>query len=340
MIRLGLICKNVSFIDIIRGRRDPRDLGWDFFKEGREVMSETSDKCRRDFAKSDAERDAGLKTPDDIVRYDDISYGKDKKYNLLDVYRPVGAGDKKLPVILNIHGGGWVYGDKEVYQFYGMSLAQRGFAVVNFNYRLSPEHRFPTHMEDICAAFLWVEKNRKKYGLDTDNVFAVGDSAGGHLLGLFAALITNAEYKKELSEDYPDAVLEHGSIKLKAIGLNCGKYDLSKNGKADEHTPLLLKDLFEHGGDERELCISDVTKWIGPDYPPVFLMTCPGDFLKDQAVYMAAPLVKNSVPFVFKYYGSPKNPLHHVFHCNVRLSDGIRCNDDECAFFMEYAKKA
>ena len=85
-------------------------------------MSELSDRCRRDFAAGDMVRDADLKTPDDIKRYDDIRYGEDDKYNLLDVYRPKAYGDigegtaKELPVIAIVHGGAWVYGDKEVYQ--------------------------------------------------------------------------------------------------------------------------------------------------------------------------------------------------------------------------------
>ena len=85
---------------------------------------------RYDFGKGDRKRDAGLKTPEDVKRFDDISYGPDRKYQLLDVYRLKDA-EGKLPVIVSVHGGGWVYGTKETYQFYCMSLAQRGFAVVN-----------------------------------------------------------------------------------------------------------------------------------------------------------------------------------------------------------------
>ena len=100
-------------------------------------MSAMSDQIRKMFGEGDAKRDAGLKTPDDIIRYDDIRYGtEDDKLQMLDVYRPKGISGK-LPVIMSVHGGGWVYGDKEVYQFYCMSLAQRGFAVVNYSYRLA-----------------------------------------------------------------------------------------------------------------------------------------------------------------------------------------------------------
>ena len=63
------------------------------------------------------------------------------KWQKLDVYRQKDATGK-LPVIVSVHGGGWVYGDKERYQFYCMDLAERGFAVVNFSYRLAPEYKF------------------------------------------------------------------------------------------------------------------------------------------------------------------------------------------------------
>ena len=76
-------------------------------------MSYTSERVRREWKIGDAKRDAGLTTPDDIQRFDNISYGEDLVWNLLDVYRPK-KQDGKLPVIVNIHGGGWVYGDKEI----------------------------------------------------------------------------------------------------------------------------------------------------------------------------------------------------------------------------------
>ena len=101
---------------------------------------------RINWAIGDAKRDAGLTTPDDIMRFDDISYGPYGKDNLLDIY--VLKDTKTVrPTIVNIHGGGWVYGCKEIYQFYCMRLAERGFTVVNINYRLAPETRFPALRE-------------------------------------------------------------------------------------------------------------------------------------------------------------------------------------------------
>ncbi|MBR4718648.1 MAG: alpha/beta hydrolase [Lachnospiraceae bacterium] len=314
-------------------------------------MSKYSDRMRKDFAAGDMVRDAGLTTPDDIVRYDDISYGPDERLNLLDVYRPkdavsagvAGGKVRKLPVIAIVHGGAWVYGDKGVYQYYAMSLAQRGFAVVNFSYRLAPENKFPAQLEDICTVFRWMDEHHEKYGLDINNVFAVGDSAGGHLLGLFAALVSDPEYVKALRDKYPVAdfslpVDECGeqSVKLNAVALNFGKYDLTKGDEMDKDTPLILADFLNEGGSEKELALTDVTRHVTSDYPAVFIMTCPGDFLKYQAPFMISALMENSVPFTFKFYGDKKDPLHHVFHCNMRLESAKICNDDECEFFRKH----
>ena len=165
-------------------------------------MSRFSDMIRKSFGEGDAKRDAGLKTPSTVKRFDNISYGTHPTWNLLDVYRPKKAKETALPVIAIVHGGAWVYGDKDVYQYYGMSLAERGFAVVNFSYRLAPEFQYPTDLEDICAAFRWIFANASEYGFDTANIFAVGDSAGAHLLSMFANFLTNPECKKAMKAEF------------------------------------------------------------------------------------------------------------------------------------------
>ena len=72
---------------------------------------------RETFNDGDEIRDEGLTTPEDVERFDGISYGPDRKWNTLDVYRPKNHSGR-LPVIISFHGGGWVYGDKESCQYY------------------------------------------------------------------------------------------------------------------------------------------------------------------------------------------------------------------------------
>ncbi|MDE6318886.1 MAG: alpha/beta hydrolase [Lachnospiraceae bacterium] len=291
-------------------------------------MSKISNFIRETFSAGDNLRDAGLTTPEDIIRYDNIVYGSDPAQQSLDVYRPKAAEGKKLPVIVSVHGGGWVYGDKERYQFYCMNLAQRGFAVVNFTYRLAPENKYPASLEDTNSVFTWVLDNSEKYGFDTEHVFAVGDSAGAHNLGLYASICTNPAYAAFYEFDAPKG------FKPTAIALNCGAYSLV--GDKSDQTIALMGDFLPEHGMERELWLIDVIAHITWDYPPTFFMTSSGDFLQDQAGPLAAQLVRMKVPFVFRYYGNKDNILPHVFHCNIRSDDAKLCNDEECEFFRKF----
>ena len=291
-------------------------------------MSKISERLREEFKKNDDIRDKGLTTPKDIVRYDDILYGRNRKWQKLDVYRP-----KKvrgiLPVIISVHGGGWVYGDKERYQWYCMNLAQRGFAVVNFTYRLAPEYKFPAAIKDTNAIVRWVLNNHEKYKLDKDHIFAVGDSAGAHILSLYTCILTNKEYAAEFSLKTPK------DFCFKAIGLNCGSYNV-KISKKDSLTRQIMADYLPEKGSKKELQTLCIVDHITDDYPPVFVMTATGDFLKFQAPLLVDKLTEKNIPHVFRLYGDKDNQLGHVFHCNIRSKDARLCNDEECAFFREF----
>ncbi len=226
-------------------------------------MSQASDMVRTEFKKGDDIRDAGLTTPEDIIRYDDIVYGEDPKWQSLDVYRPKSAEGKKLPVIVSVHGGGWVYGDKERYQFYCMNLAQRGFAVVNYTYRLAPEYKYPSSLEDTNSVFTWILAHGGEYGFDTAHIFGVGDSAGGHNLGLYAGICTNPQYAAGYGFKTPEGFAPT------AIGLHCGAYriEIGQEGNTDDLTQRLMADFLPEKGTEKELELIDVTKHITEKYP-------------------------------------------------------------------------
>lgn len=294
-------------------------------------MSLLSDALRAEFQQSDDLRDAGLRTPEEVRRWDDIPYGPDSRWQALDLYRPRQAEGRTLPVIVSVHGGGWVYGDKEHYQFYCMELARRGFAVVNFSYRLAPEHKFPAALEDANAAFNWVLDNTERYLLDRERVFAVGDSAGGNLLGLYACFCTNPAYAAQFDFRPPEGFAP------KALALNCGVYHISREPLApDEQTLQLMDDLLPGGGTDAALERVDVLAHATADFPPAFIMTCTDDFLKSQAPLMANRLMELGVPFALRVYGSRTRALGHDFQCNIRTEDARRCNDDECAFFRSF----
>jgi acetyl esterase/lipase len=121
-----------------------------------------------------------------------LPYGDGHERHVLDVYRPAG-GCTNAPVLLQIHGGGWMLGNKHeqalplIYH-----LAQCGWVVVTPNYRLSPRARFPDHLVDCKRALAWVRRNVTAYGGDPGFVAVTGGSAGGHLTALMALTANDA----------------------------------------------------------------------------------------------------------------------------------------------------
>jgi len=292
-------------------------------------MSVTSERIRKMFSQSDDERDRGLKTPEDIVRFDNIVYGAIYPWHLLDVYRPKNCGKEPLPVIVSVHGGGWVYGDKDRYQFYCMDLASRGFAVVNFSYRLAPEYKFPASLEDTCRVFSWVLSHASEYGFDRNRIFAAGDSAGAHILGLFTAMCVNPVYAANYSFAPPKDFVPGG------LALNCGAYWIRMSSRPEDQLPgAIMKDYLPGQGTEKELNLLDLRRHITRDFPSVFFMSAEGDFLKSQAADLAHVLTEKEIPFVYRYYRDPHQTLGHVFHLNIRLSAARLCSNEQCAFFL------
>lgn len=98
----------------------------------------------------------------------------------LDVYRPRGA-NAPVPVLVYIHGGGWVAGTKEAAMLNIMPYLEMGWAVVNVEYRMGPVSLAPAAVEDCLCALKWVIRNAKANQFDIDKIVVTGHSAGGHL---------------------------------------------------------------------------------------------------------------------------------------------------------------
>lgn len=282
------------------------------------------------FKKSDQKRDAGLETPASIKRFDDILYGQHKKWHLLDVYMPKGQ-TKKRPTIINIHGGGWIYGTKETYQYYLMSLAERGFTVVNPNYGLAPKYKFPSQLQDINQVVQWICDHEEVFGFDLNNLFIVGDSAGAHLAALYMNLSTNKVYEKQLGISSPE------KFKVSALALNCGVYDFPDMETVIQSRPQLLDFIGKKQSKEQLEKIKPLN-YMTEDFPPTFLMSSTGDFLLDHIAYMQEKLQALNIDHVVKIYGDEAVKPNHVFHCDIKNDIARQCNDDECDFFKSFIR--
>ena len=276
-------------------------------------------------SRADRKRDSQIPLPEGITECRNISYGSHGKWNLLDVYYPNGTKEA-LPTIVSIHGGGYVYGSKEIYRRYGMDMARRGFAFVNFNYRLAPQWKFPTPLWDTNSVMEWICKNALRYHLDPSRIILVGDSAGAQLASQYAAIATNPEYAAVFHMTVPE-------IRIRALGLNCGMYDMAERG-AEPRKGIQLDYLGKKiPADDPRLRVLEA---IGSNYPPAYITTACHDFLREEAEPMYRFLVEKGIRTEWKCYGSEEDKgVGHVFHVNILLPDAITCNDDSTAFFRE-----
>lgn len=294
-------------------------MGW--------ILELIAEKQRKEMARSDAARDNGLRVPEHIECQRDISYGKYGDWNLLDIYRPDFA-EGRLPVIINVHGGGFFYGTKETYQFYGMDLAMRGFAVVNFNYRLSPAARFPAPLEDLNEVLGWVVKNAEQQRLDVGNVFLVGDSAGAQLVNQYCTILHDSSYAKS----FPFMVAK--GFTVRAVAMNCGMYDIAKVDQILLRFVLFTYARWEYVRGSKRL---DVVGNMNHSYPPSFVATAYHDYVYAYAAPMARRIEELGVDCEYRVYGAyEKKEIGHVFHLDIRSEEAKKCNDEECCFFRKY----
>ncbi|MDX9874429.1 MAG: alpha/beta hydrolase [Spongiibacteraceae bacterium] len=130
-------------------------------------------------------------TPDLCTVERDIAYGYDERHRL-DVFKPANGGSD-LPVVVFVHGGGFVGGDKgaEGAPFYnnvGAWAVANGCVGVTMTYRLAPTHQWPTGAQDIASALIWIFANIANYGGDPRRVFLMGQSAGACHVASYVAM--------------------------------------------------------------------------------------------------------------------------------------------------------
>ena len=131
----------------------------------------------------------------DVTQVRNLRYAEHGRKGLLDVYhhrsKPLAS-----PVLLQIHGGGWVIGNKDQ-QAKPMMLHQsaEGWVCVSPNYRLSPRATFPDHLVDLKRVIGWIKEHIAEYGGDPEAIFVTGGSAGGHLTALVALTANDPEFQ-------------------------------------------------------------------------------------------------------------------------------------------------
>ncbi len=220
--------------------------------------------------KSDAENIASQTEPEGIKRICNIPYVDDgHPLHLMDVYYPENT-EGTLPVIIDIHGGGWMYGDKELNKIYCLNLSKRGFVVFNMSYRLVPEVTVYEQLKDVMDALDFIASHIEEYPCDKNNIMLTGDSAGGMLATYAAALLTSDKLRSVFGTADP-------GIRLKTLLLTSPVASAKNKGAMSVYTTKMWGKDYKKAPGYNYMNFEEILPLA--EFPPVCLITSSGDIM-------------------------------------------------------------
>ena len=259
-------------------------------------MAKTVLGSRLTFGRMDAPRSRHWQVPEGVDCFNDIAYVDDGlRAHKLDLYLPHDAllrNGRVTPVYIDIHGGGFMYGYKELNRNFCTHLAQRGFAVFSVNYRLIPSTDFMGQLSDVLTALTWIKNHLDEYPVSPDRIFLTGDSAGGTLALYMLAVESADQFAQRLG-------LKPAGLRPRGAAFVSGLFDLTPYlsvDPEDSHStgsatnalamvaPSFFRSFVQAGGDQ----VADLTTMVDMVHlPPVFLNTSADDFLQGDALKLA-----------------------------------------------------
>ena len=241
--------------------------------------------------------------PWDLDIFTDIPYQNHEDIPLaMDIYRLKNYGKEAMPVILMVHGGGLLVGNKKMSRTVCEALARSGYLVIAPQYRLLSETDAFGAIADLCAGLRTAEQIAPQYGGDADRIFVIGESAGAFLAVYACAMATS----KPLCE-----AMGFCSTNRPIKGLACLS-GMFYTAKKDLIGRVYLKDLY---GERRK--DSGLMQYMNPEHkevmnniPPVIMTTSSADFLKRYTFSYAQALDKSGHLVKLLNYGAGKHLIH------------------------------
>ncbi len=280
--------------------------------------------------KADDKRISGQQKPEGVTEITDIPYLKDgNRFHLLDVYYPEGSENEKLPVIIDIHGGGWMYGDKELNKYYNMSLAKKGFTVFSISYSLFPDVTVPEQLREAAEALSFINSSLDSYPCDKSKIMLTGDSAGGQLALYTAVLLRSSVLRGVFS-------VKDAALKITCLALTSPVPNMNGTAPMGIYTKMMWGKNFASNPTSQYMNFSDIMKFA--KLPPTYLVTSSGDSLARKQTRDTYNMIK-SLGVKAKLSDWEKTAgknLPHVFSVlDPFCEEGNKAIDDMLDFFRE-----
>ena len=254
--------------------------------------------------------------PLDLDIFTDIPYQNHEDIPLaMDIYRLKNYGKEAMPIILMVHGGGLLVGNRKMSRTVCEALARSGCLVIAPQYRLLSETNAFGAIADLCAGLRTAEQIAPQYGGDPDRMFVIGESAGAFLAVYACAMTTSKPLCEAMGFD---------SANRPVKGLACLS-GMFYTAKKDLIGRVYLKDLY---GERRK--DSKLMQYMDPEHnevmdnlPPVIMTTSSADFLKSYTLSYARALEKSGHSIKLLNYGEGKHLIHAFPALNPFIPESV-----------------
>lgn len=234
------------------------------------------------------------------------------------LYVPLAAGTGPAPAILFFHGGGFVMGDLDSYDVICRRLAAGSRCrVVSIDYRLAPEHRFPSAHDDALATWNWITQHGNRFGIDPSRIAVAGDSAGGNLSAFITQQMNRTGGLMPAFQLLLYPLVQFADIRTKKMRFQESGFFISSN-----LFEYFRDSYIEHAKDRMDPRVSPLFA-EDQDFsglPPAHLVLCGWDPLKDEGRAYASKLVSHGVPVTIREHPG----MVHGFMNLTAFSNPIR----------------
>jgi acetyl esterase/lipase len=269
--------------------------------------------------------------PENIVEIINVPYKEDgQKGHLLDIYYPNNI-EGTFPCIIDIHGGGFLYGDKELNKLSNYHLAKKGFIVFNINYRLAlNDIKISEQIQDTIEALNWIGNNFNKYPVNKEKIYMLGESAGGYLAVMAAVVSRSRRLQNIFNVNEPE-------IRINALAVNCGFMELERKGiKYWGMRTMILEKRYNKKEYYNNLILDKISEI--KNLPPVFATSNENDELNFMTLYFLKILERNKLEYKYCYIeNGVNNKLGHTFNILYpELEESKKLNNEMLEYLIKY----
>ena len=291
------------------------------------ILKSTINKKRREFDTLSTGKTIPGALQDNVTEFRDVPYIQDgDRAHMLDIYSPI-CHAEQVSVIVNIHGGGLIMGNKEFNRHFCLSLCNHGFLVFSIEYRLCPESTVFGQLQDIAAAMNYIDKMIPKFKGKPGIVHMVGDSAGAFLALYTAAIQRNPMLART-------AGVRPSYLEIQSMALISGMFYTTRK---DSIGLFLPKALYGEGYKKHPFYpfLDPSVPAVGLSLPPCMLITSKKDKLYGYTKDLAAALQRCGTPCKLKNYGDDPHLYHAFCVFEPELPESRMVIHDICLYFRE-----